>query len=94
MRPSRPDCNDNFAMKHRLIWEMNKGPIPENMVVIFKDGNKRNFDIANLALITRQDAVEMSRRNLYSENADITEVGITVAKVYREIHKQQKRLKG
>lgn len=43
MRPSRPDCNDNFVAKHRLIWEEAHGPIPDGHVVIFKDGDTGNF---------------------------------------------------
>lgn len=91
MRPSRPDCNDNFVMKHRWIWEQLHGPIPENGVVIFKDGNKRNFDPDNLALITKAELLEMTRRGLFSEDADVTEIGIMVAKVRTTIHKMERK---
>lgn len=91
MRPSRKDCNDNFVMKHRLIYEQTHGPIPADCVVIFKDGNKRNFDPENLVLITKAERLEMSRRGLFSENPEITEIGITVAKVRTAIYKKQKQ---
>lgn len=91
MRPSRKDCNDNFVMKHRLIWEQLHGPIPKNSVVIFKDGNKRNFDPSNLELITKAERLEMTRRGLFSENPEITEIGISVARVRTTIYKKQKQ---
>ena len=93
MRPSRPDCNDNFVMKHRLIWERLHGPIPEDGVVIFKDGDKQNFDPDNLALITKAERLEMTRHGLFSEDAAITETGIMVAKVRTTIHKMKKKEK-
>lgn len=81
MRPSRVDCNDNFVPKHRLIWEQLHGPIPDDCVVIFKDGDKQNFDPDNLALVTKAQRLQMSRRGLFSSDPELTEAGIMVAKV-------------
>ena len=53
---------DVFVHKHRVIWEQHNGKIPEGMIVTFKDGNKRNFDISNLQLMTRS---ENMMRNSY-----------------------------
>lgn len=93
MRPSRTDCNDNFVFKHRLIWERTHGPIPPGCVVIFKDGNKRNFDPDNLALVTMAERLEMTRRGLFSTDADLTEAGIAVARVRTNTFKAKKRQK-
>lgn len=81
MRPSHPTCNDNFVAKHRLIWEEHHGPIPPDSVVIFKDGDKRNFDPNNLALVTKAERLQMTRRGLFSSDAETTETGIAIAKV-------------
>lgn len=81
MRPSRPDCNDNFVAKHRLIWEQLHGPIPDDCVVIFKDGDKMNFDPENLALVTKAQRLQMTRRGLFSSDPEMTEVGMMIAKV-------------
>lgn len=91
MRPSRKDCNDNFVMKHRLIWEQLHGPIPSDCVVVFKDGNKKNFDPDNLALITKGERLEMTRRGLFSEDPQLTETGIAVARVRTTIYKKRKK---
>lgn len=46
---------------HAIIWEEANGrPIPQGHIVIFKDRNRRNFDPANLELITLK---ENMRRN-------------------------------
>lgn len=47
---------------HSLIWIARNGPIPPGYIVIFDDGNKRNFDPGNLKLITR---AENMRRNSF-----------------------------
>lgn len=44
-----------FVLKHRLVWEKEKGKIPKNMIVVFKDGNPLNIAIENLELITKRD---------------------------------------
>lgn len=45
---------------HVLAWESANGPLPESHIVVFKDRNRRNFDIDNLEAITRP---ENMRRN-------------------------------
>lgn len=37
-----------FRQKQRVLWEQHYGPIPENVVITFKDGNKDNVTIENL----------------------------------------------
>lgn len=46
-----------FVLLHRKIYEEHNGPIPPDCIVIFKDGNKRNFNINNLEMITRAENV-------------------------------------
>lgn len=51
---------ERWRPKQHLIWEESTGQlVPEDHVVIFKDGNKQNFDLSNLELISRR---EMSAR--------------------------------
>jgi hypothetical protein len=53
-------ANRNWKMKHVIVWEEHNGPLPEAMNIIFKDGDKRNFDISNLEAISNE---ELMRRN-------------------------------
>lgn len=45
---------------HYLVWEKERGPVPKGMRVAFRNGNKRDFRIENLELVTRR---EMMLRN-------------------------------
>lgn len=91
MRPSRPDCNDNFAAKHRLIWEEAHGPVPPGHVVIFKDGDKGNFDLGNLALVTMAENQILNRRRLRSSDPALTEAGINTARVEAWVHRKKRK---
>lgn len=80
MRPSSPLCNDNFVLKHRLVWEKENGPIPKGYTVYFLDGNKQNCAIENLALISRAELLQMTRKGLRSTNPQLTKTGIIIAR--------------
>lgn len=38
---------------HRVVWEATHGPIPEGYVIHHKDGNRLNYNVANLELMSR-----------------------------------------
>ena len=77
--------------KHRVIWEQHHGPIPKDYVVIFLDGDKQNLDINNLALITRNELKIMNNQRLRSEDADITETGVLIARLISTKDKCKKK---
>ena len=54
---SRKEGNFN-KMLHRLIWEDHYGKIPQNCCIIFKDGDKTNFQLSNLELKKKQDSID------------------------------------
>lgn len=70
-----------WKLKHRLIWEKEKGKIPKGHHIIFLDGNKHNLDINNLFLISRSENLVINQMKLRSEEASITETGILLAKL-------------
>ena len=47
---------------HIILWEAVNGPLPAGHCILFKDGNKRNFNLDNFDLVSR---VELMRRNSY-----------------------------
>lgn len=49
--------NNNYEFKHRVLWQYHNGPIPEGMIVIIKTGNKTNFTINDLEMITKRENV-------------------------------------
>ena len=49
-----------WVLEHRWVWEQANGPIPDDCVIVAKDGNIRNTTLANLQLMTKD---EHCRRN-------------------------------
>ena len=70
---------ERWELLHRAVWEEHNGPIPEGMIVTFKDGDHMNCDISNLMLITKAQNSVMTKKGYRSKNPEITEVGATLA---------------
>jgi hypothetical protein len=71
----------NWKAKHRLIWEQAHGKIPRGHVVIFADGNRLNFALDNLLLVSGGEHGVMNRCNLRSAHGDLTRAGKAVADI-------------
>ncbi len=76
-----------YISKQRYIYEKAYGKIPKGYVVIFKDRNKRNFDLENLMLVSQSEFLIMNDNHLYKENAELTEVGTLIAKIIDKTNK-------
>jgi hypothetical protein len=64
--------NGKFVLKHRHIWEQINGPIPNEMVLKFKDKNTDNIQIDNLYLCSRKDhAIQNSIHNYPKEIIEV-----------------------
>lgn len=71
-----------WKLKHHLVWEQAHGPIPKDHNVIFLDGNNRNFDLDNLALVNDAELAIMNKNKLYFKgNADATKCGVSLTKL-------------
>ncbi len=74
---------------HVLVWEAANGPVPEGFFVTFKDGNKRNFDLSNLRLISR--AENMTNNSGHSYGPEIEQLVRLRCLITRKIGKQDKQ---
>lgn len=43
------------VLAHHFVWQRANGNIPDNHVLFFKDGNKKNCELSNLQLIKKTD---------------------------------------
>lgn len=84
----------NWKGKHILIWEAANGPIPKGHVIIFGDGNKRNFNLDNLLLVSRKQLVRLNQKNLIANDAELTKTGIIIADIYNKIGERKGAKKG
>lgn len=75
----------NWKGKHILIWEAANGPVPKGHAIIFGDGDKRNFDLKNLLLVSRAQLARLNQNNLIQNDAELTKTGIIIADIYSKI---------
>lgn len=71
---------------HEIIWEEHHGPRPAGHLVVFKDGNRRNFQIENLELISR--AENCRRNSIHRYPPEVKELIRLQKKLEREIRKK------
>ncbi|AKR38513.1 HNH endonuclease signature motif containing protein [Bacillus cereus] len=81
---------NKWKAKHRLLWEKENGPIPKGHVIIFGDGNRRNFQQDNLILVSKSQLVILNKNQLIKDNADLTRVGVVIADIYKKIGERKK----
>jgi len=73
---------------HRVVWERMNGPIPKGLLVSFIDGNKLNWKITNLMLITKKENV--LRNGIHSYGKDIAQLYILKSQITRQINKRKR----
>jgi hypothetical protein len=62
-------AENKWVQYHRYLWEQINGPLADDLIVTFKNGDKRDFRIENLEIITRR---ENALRNHNRQKASIT----------------------
>ncbi|MFM0790826.1 HNH endonuclease signature motif containing protein [Streptococcus suis] len=76
---------DKWEYLHRQTWEKHHGLVPDGHSVVFLDGDKTNWDISNLACLSKNEIVRMNRDGLFASDADLTKVGIGYTKLKNKI---------
>lgn len=71
----------DWRQEHILVWEAANGPIPKGAIVLFKDGDRTNVALENLALITRSELAILNRWDLLKTDAGLTDSAILIAKL-------------
>lgn len=92
-RQMEGDLWERWEFLHRAVWREHNGPIPDGMMVIFRDGNRLNCDISNLALISKSENAALNKRKLRSEDPDLTDVGINLVRLNFAVKEAKKRKK-
>ncbi|NTU88451.1 MAG: HNH endonuclease [Actinobacteria bacterium] len=59
--PEGGDWRDLWKMKHRVLWEKEKGPIPEGSLVVFINGDRADVRIENLMIVTKSQHAIMNK---------------------------------
>lgn len=77
----------NWQLVHIIVWEEANGPMPKNHCLRFKDGNKKNFSLDNLELITR--AENAKRNTIHRYPPEVKQAIRLVGKLKRKIREKQ-----
>lgn len=85
------DTGRRWRPKHVLIYEKHHGKVPKGSAVIFLDGDKRNFDIDNLYLVTRSQLAMLNKNSLIQKDAELTKTAINVVDLMKKISAIEKK---
>jgi hypothetical protein len=80
-------ADNDWRLKHRVLYENVNGPIPDDYMVVFKDNNQQNFDINNLVLITKAD--NMLRNTIHQYPQPIQDIIKLKNKLKKKINAKQ-----
>jgi len=83
-----------WQQKHRYLWERDNGKIPKGHVVIFGNGNKRDFRPENLILVTRNQLATINKFSLIFEDEELTRSGIALSDLIQTKTKMKRKLEG
>lgn len=75
----------DWVALHRYIWEQTHGPIPEGMVVSFKDNNNFNCDPDNLILVRKESIPIIHFEMGLTDDAEINETIFAAAELLSRI---------
>lgn len=82
----------DWQSKHSLIWEKHHGKkVPKGHVVMFADGNRRNFDINNLVLVHRRVNCMHNKRGYSKAPAELRPALLAVAQLDTEIKRKERK---
>lgn len=87
--------NCNYRQKHHLVWERAHGePVPEGHVIAFADGDKGNFDPANLVAVSRLLWGTVQRLGIPYWDADSLEAAANMARLASARRQARDRCRG
>lgn len=77
-----------WDLYHRHIWEQHYGKIPEDMIVVFKDGDSLNTALENLELITMSE--NMLRNSKHNYPKEIIPTMVLMSKINNKLKQLEK----
>lgn len=89
---NRPCANKCWRMKHHIVWEEANGrPVPPHTVIVFADGDKRNFDPDNLVAVPRSIWVTIKGKHIPYYDRESLLIAVDIAKLRSGIFDAQTR---
>ena len=82
---------DKWMHKHHYVWQQHHGEIPKGYNIIFLDKNKKNFDINNLAAVSRKELLFINKKGFLKEDTDLSKVGVALARLMMKAKELEKK---
>jgi hypothetical protein len=73
--------NGHYRHKHVVVWEEHNGEVPDGFVICFIDGDRRNFEIDNLELVSRGELAVRNMLKMSSKPSELRAPLATLAKL-------------
>ena len=82
---------NDWVHVHRQTWEKHHGrKVPEGHIVIFVDGNNRNFEPENLRLISRADNAILNKYKLRNVQSEVKPAAITYGQLVNKTRQMER----
>ncbi|MDE1484369.1 HNH endonuclease signature motif containing protein [Xenorhabdus bovienii] len=77
-----------WRLKHHVIWENHHGKLPDNSILIFRDGNPQNCQINNFLIISRDENAILNK--CYSNTpAEYKQATVNLARIQIAIRERE-----
>jgi hypothetical protein len=76
-----------YKLKHRVVYEQHHGPIPDDMKIRFKDGNRLNVNIENLELVSNGE--NMAKNTIMRFPKEVRQTIRILNKIKKVINEKQ-----
>lgn len=97
LRRCKKDCiwyikteTEKWEPYSRVIWKKHHGEIPEGHIIVHLDSNIDNFNIENLACVSKNENLQLNRKKLRFEDAELTKTGLNIVKLENLIKGKKK----
>lgn len=70
-----------WRKKHLVVWEQAHGPLPPGHVILFRDGNRLNCSLDNLALVTKSEHTYIIKTGIKWHDAETFDALLMMAKI-------------
>jgi len=70
-----------WMSKQIVVWEKLHGSVPKGHKIVFLDGNKYNFTLDNLMMVSNAEHYVMNHLNWYTRDKNITKANIAIVKI-------------
>lgn len=83
----------NWKLYHHYLWEQEHGKIPENHVIIFLNGNKRDFRMENLFCVEWKTWLKVINNDMRFDDPELVKSAIHLCRLMLKQKKIEKRIR-